>query len=654
MKNFKEDESYFQKIEIIQASSKKKKEEKEVSKNIYDIQFLPESGHIIESIENTIGIIVKNKNSNGVNIKEGQVFDSKKNLIAKFNTNLLGIGSFDFIYKSNEEYTAEITFFDKTKIIKKIPRAEKKGTTLSIFNPNTTFISIFVKTNSLTLKDLIGKEYTLYIHNTNKTLKQTFIFNEGATEYNINLNSKKLAPGINIVTLLSENNTPLAERIFFNYNKNLFDKPTISLIKKNSDSLSINIYKNKKETYYLSASILPESTKSYNPKNNIISSFLIKPYINGKIESPSYYFNHINRNKLRDLDLLLLTQGWSKYKWHNIFNNPPVTNFEFERGISIDGTINSNKESKTVFLISPENNLILSAPIENNKFKFEHLNLKQNTKISLSTKQKKKIKAEKIYLQFSPLKTDDKMSSTKIEKTFNISTKEVSYNNFIGERTKLDEFTIKSRTKKVKKNNSLVIGPSRSYKIDENFPLKLRVLTFIKTKRFNVKESIDGVSIFSARGATISLLTVKPTKVYLDNNLIQDESGYSSLDQLLFTTLSDIKEIIISQTGFGEIHIFSNDNFKNGNKKKSFSKNEVSFGYAIEKEYYQPSYVSFHTDFYKKYGAIFWKPRIKIDDVENSSSFKIPNTNQKYMKIFLEGITSTGKIIYEEQLIEVK
>jgi hypothetical protein len=650
MKNFNEDASYFQKITIIKEKSKKKNE----IVNSYDIQFLPESGHLIESIENTLGVIIKDINNNGVQIKEGKIVDEQKNLVALFKTNSVGLCSIDFIYESDKKYTAEITFLDDTKIEKEIPMSENKGVTLSIYNPNTTFISIIIKTNKSTLPDLLNKTYTLYIHNINKTIKQPFTFNSDAIEYNINLNSRKLDAGVQMVTIFDDQNKPVAERLFFNYNDQMFKKPSISLAKQSADSIALTISKKdtNKEFYYLSASILPSGTQSYNPVGNIASEFLLSPYIKGKIENPNYYFTDINRTKLRSLDLLLLTQGWSKYKWFTIFNNPPKELFTSEKGITISGTVNSDKDSKSIFLMSPDNKLMLSAPIENDKFKFDYLYLKENTEISLSTKQGKKIKQDQFYLKFDPIKTLDKINIDTTFTSFNISEPEINYDNFIRNSNELKGFTIKSKPKTTKRNTT-ILGTSRSFKIDENSENRLRVLTFIRNRGFLVNENNGNYTIYSGRGA-ISFQNTRPTKVYLDNNLIQDENGFNNLRQIDLLTLNDFEEIIVSKTGFGTIYLYTKPNFYTSQSINKFSEQEVPFGYSVEKEYYQPLYASYNDDFYKSYGAVNWNPTININDTETEISYNFSNLGQKEVRVFLEGITSEGNIIFEEKLIEIK
>ena len=653
MKNFKEDESYLQKFTII-------KKEPKVEKSIvatYDIQFLPESGHMLESIENTIGVAIKEINNNGVKIKEGKIFDNKKKLTNIFKTNSLGLGSFDFIYEEGKNYTAEITFMDDTKVIKEITLAEKKGVILSVYNPNTTFVSIFIKTNINSLPDLVNKEYTLYIHNTSKTIKQVFTFSKETTEYNINLNSRKIASGINIVTVFDDNNKPIAERLFFNYNKNIFKKPLISANKHiDSDSTSITIAKksSNNETYYLSASILPKKAKNYRPNHNIASKFLIKPFISGEIENPEYYFKDVNRKKLMHLDLLLLTQGWSKYSWSDIFDNTPKETFVNENGISIKGNITSNKEANTIFLFSKENNLMETAPIINNKFEFKGLYIKENSKISLSTKQGKKIKQDKFYAQYFPVKINEKINPSNINTSYNkILESNIDYGKFVGDGLfELDEITIKSNVKK-SKNKFMIVGPSRSYKIDENSVQGLNIFAFIRQKGFRVNESNGNYTIYSGRGV-ISLTATRPTKVYFNGSLIQDETGYNALQDLDLLTLKDFEEIIVSKTGFGEIHLYSAPGFYKKRSKNRFSEKTVPLGYAVEKEYYQPQYANYYGDFYQENGVINWKPNLLIENKATDTTFNILNLGQKSIRVHLEGISSEGKIILEDKLIELK
>ena len=53
-----------------------------------------------------------------------------------------------------------------------------------------------------------------------------------------------------------------------------------------------------------------------------------------------------NRKKLIELDLLLLTQGWSKYDWKDVFYTPITYQYESENGITLYGVLNTKGKKK--------------------------------------------------------------------------------------------------------------------------------------------------------------------------------------------------------------------------------------------------------------------------------------------------------------------
>ena len=74
MQNFKEDESFYQKLTII-----RKNNSKTITDNDLDIQILPEAGHHLEASKNTFGLIIKDKNNIGLEINTIQLKDNKNN-----------------------------------------------------------------------------------------------------------------------------------------------------------------------------------------------------------------------------------------------------------------------------------------------------------------------------------------------------------------------------------------------------------------------------------------------------------------------------------------------------------------------------------------------------------------------------------------------
>ncbi|WP_439128995.1 hypothetical protein [Polaribacter sp.] len=83
-----------------------------------------------------------------------------------------------------------------------------------------------------------------------------------------------------------------------------------------------------------------------------------------------------------------------------------------------------------------------------------------------------------------------------------------------------------------------------------------------------------------------------------------------------------------------------------------FSQVKLPVGFASEKEYYTPKYPSFTNETYINYGAIFWKPNITIEP-NSYIKLNIPKDNQQEIRLFLEGISTSGKLISKEKKLDI-
>ncbi|APG65205.1 hypothetical protein LPB136_07535 [Tenacibaculum todarodis] len=650
MRNFIEDEAFLQKFNIIGNKNNTKKTI--ISDSNYDLQLLPEGGHLVESTNAVLGIILKNKQNEGVKIKSGTILDDKNNIVRKFTTNQFGLGKIKFHYKPNTIYNVKVSTFDDEEITKLVSPAKKNGITLNVENTDSTFIKLKIQTNNETLKNNIGQKYYVYIHNTVSISKSSFTLKKNTNTYNFFLPTKETPKGINTITILTEDNKPVLERLVFNYDESLFSTISIKSTTKLNDSISIQLNRNNNDVQYLSASILPEETKSYDFENNILTKFLLKPYVKGTIEKGSYYFTNINQKKLTDLDLLLLNQGWSKYNWHNIFNNTPDIKFKFEKGITIKGAINSSvKDSTNIMLFSPEENLIINTPIIKNKFSFENIYLRAFSNISFSIQQKNNFLKPKVYTTFYPKLNKQNINTTITQKHFYQNKKlDLNLDSFIGERVILDEVTLESKPKK--KNTPTRLFASRtSYKnTDKSYLRRRGIISFLTSKGFRIVGSFPNQVIYNNRGVS-NLRGNKgaATEVTLDDMPIvtQDQNNLNLISNMI---LDDFEEIIISKNDGGQIYLYSNKERK-ASTKNLFQETTTSLGFAKEKTYYKPNYLSTNNSIFKNYGAIFWKPNIVIN--KENYSFKTPHLNQKTIRLYIEGITNKGAIIYEERVLTI-
>jgi hypothetical protein len=130
-----------------------------------------------------------------------------------------------------------------------------------------------------------------------------------------------LPHGIAVVTLFNNKLLPQAERLVYIYPG---DKYSMNMITdrqrytpRDSVLLSIRLDSDHSSltrgSYSLSVIDNQLCSSDILEEPDIKASLLLSPEIHGKIHRPNLYFDDSNENAWKDLDLLLMTQGWRKY-----------------------------------------------------------------------------------------------------------------------------------------------------------------------------------------------------------------------------------------------------------------------------------------------------------------------------------------------------
>ena len=76
--------------------------------NKIDAQFLPESGHLLHGVINTIGVTIKDYLGYGVPFAKGEVVDQNNEVLSTFESNQFGIGKFQLLPNLGDTYTVKI------------------------------------------------------------------------------------------------------------------------------------------------------------------------------------------------------------------------------------------------------------------------------------------------------------------------------------------------------------------------------------------------------------------------------------------------------------------------------------------------------------------------------------------------------------------
>lgn len=658
MKNFQEDESFIQKIQIL--NNQNNAELTTASDEIdnrdsfsYNIQVVPEGGSLLANSINTIGVALKYGVTSQM-VKSARVIEGKKEIIDTYHFDQNGNSKVQFFITKGKKYKTEIILNDGTKIIEPISYTKIKGVNLAVNNVGSNMVEFIVRTNEETVNDLVGKEYYIFVHNTNSYLKKNIKFKKEAIGYSIFLNRKLFRSGTNIVTLFNDKDEPVAERTFFNYDRSILKSLNLEVAEEENDSIVIDVSKIKsdKDVYFLSASILPTDTKANSPKNDIYSNFLIKPFVNQELNDIDDYLNDTNRKKLTKLDMIMLNQANSKYKWFNIMNNSPKELFDYEKGITIKGVTNIEEpqDFKNVFLLSRENDLLRNTTLESEAFEFKNLYLLDTTTINFSFSDKKFLKEPKVYIRSYPIFKDEKIEINNEE---TISTKKVKgqleltqvSDDFVTSNSEiLKEVEVKARKVKFE-NRPLTLNLVNGIKINKNFyARKTPVLSFIRSQGFSVSDHPFGVKI------SHSMSPRSGVRIFLDDFEISNNSNM--LLGLRFKIVEEFSEIFISNFN-DEIYLYSSD-FSYIPKTRICSNipYKVPYGFSKEEAYVGPRYASTSNELFKSYGAIHWESYIELDE-KDSFKIKFPRLDQKEVKVYIQGITKDGSLVSYEKILNL-
>ena len=280
-----------------------------------DLQFFPEGGEIIHGFRNKIGFKAVGLDGKGRQV-QGEVLDASGQKVAAIKSNHLGMGFFFLDADSSTSYNANIVYTDslETEATYPLPKVISKGSILSV---GRAMDKIRIQVESNTINDRVfvkarcrGMDYYL----------MEGPLQDGCFVYQ--MPSNKLPEGIIVFTLMDSNRNPLAERLYFNESGQ--ERLDISLStdkehygRKESTKLHIEVSGEGLDPTSTELSIFAMNREQWHQGKGqtVRSYFLLSSELRGEVEEPDYYFREDGPSSYNDMDALLLTQGWRRYKY---------------------------------------------------------------------------------------------------------------------------------------------------------------------------------------------------------------------------------------------------------------------------------------------------------------------------------------------------
>jgi TonB-dependent SusC/RagA subfamily outer membrane receptor len=372
-----------------------KKENRRNRKNEvrYDIQFLPEGGHLLSGVENKLGFKVLNNLGHGIKV-DGEIRDSKGNRITGFSSSELGMGSLLFTPAKDEKYLAFVNTGGTKPVKVKMPEAIGPGVNITASRTKEGLLSLKLVSNFPAGQFPPNTGYFLLGHIRGQ-LVLSYEFDLMNQQNVLDVATLEFPSGILHLTLFNSYSQPVSERLVFINNH---DKLEIGLLPDKSVatsrekvSLKIKVRDNINLPVQGNFSLSVSKSESLNKAENIISYLLLNSDLKGKVENPQFYFSDENPGKESQLDDLMLTQGWRRFSWPGVLSDMKIQpKFENEKGIVISG--NTTKEffniplrdiKVTLSVLNEFNDVFTTRSGQKGAFRFENLDYSDTVSVTI-------------------------------------------------------------------------------------------------------------------------------------------------------------------------------------------------------------------------------------------------------------------------------
>jgi hypothetical protein len=626
-----------------------------------EVQILPEGGHALAGVPSVYGIIIKDTGGYGVPGVEGRITDGSGTEITRFKVNPLGIGRIGLTPLKGTSYFAHFRYGNREHRVP-FPPAKTEGVGLRLAELNDWV--------ALELSARFGDPgweqapFFLTVHNGDNLKGVQVSFRDSLSQLKV-FPKGDLYPGMNVFTLFDPTGKPLLERLFFNPTGLAFHENIVAYPSRVGDSLNIRlgIPGLRAGTFNsLSVSVLPAGSQS-NPGHHSLGSYtLLQPYVRGPVENARYYFQEGSAVKRRELDDLLLTQGWSSYDWNTVFNHPPQYRFDFEKGVSY--TVGFNARKSDAFYIFPTLNnpsQLLELQPGQEEFTVENFYPLEGEKLAL-TEIRGTIKSSPAgaYVHFKPVGVP-RMDSHKAALLPNrlgprfaaIEVPPISFENL--EKLQILDEVVVSEPRRIQRLERLRDrSPGRVDIFAKDDPRRMMFLdAYLSGRGYRVIEGPGTLDILA--GNPNSPSNPRPI-VYLDGVLLTD------FDLLWRFRLDIVDYIEINPTGIGSgiyggggvIRIVTDPSISlAGPAPKAFQSYEIPLAFGQDKEFYTPVYSSYQSDFFRAFGTLGWVPDLQADPA-GAIAFKAKPHGVEALELYVEGIINGNEFVSSRVLLEAK
>ena len=303
---------------------------------IASLDFFPEGGDAIVGLPNKI--VFKSNDQFGKPLKiKGTIRNNAGSLVDSLKIIHDGMGYFLLTPVAGETYTAKWKDEKGGDHSTPLPPVKSSGISMQVTLEGSKRIFSISATPELAK----GSLYVIGTMNQHQVFKFSKDISTGPIRATIP--TQDIPTGILTITVFDEKWTPLAERITFVNNNDYAFQPEMNVLhwglnKRARNEVQIQIPDNLPASFSMAVTDVGIDTDS---SDNIISHLLLTGDLKGNIYNPASYFLNNDDSTARNLDLVMLTHGWRRYKWNDVVKGllPKITYPRDTGYLSLSGRI---------------------------------------------------------------------------------------------------------------------------------------------------------------------------------------------------------------------------------------------------------------------------------------------------------------------------
>lgn len=601
--------------------------------------------------------------------------DKSNKEVGQFASTYLGMGYFLLNPEEGKTYQAKVNFADGTQSTVDLPKPETSGITLSLNNDSIQKTGVRIEANAAFFRANQNKNFPVLIYSSGTAVKVNCELDTSFIEFGI-LN-RLLRTGVTTITLFSPDGIPLCERLLFIKNKSPLtlqiqsgkksyikrEKVTLDLIAKNGLDSTIK--------GHFSVSVIDENKvpEDVNNEHTILTDLLLTSEVKGYVEQPNYYFHDNSDTAIKNLDVLMLTQGYRRFEWKQVMdNNFDSLAFQPEKALDINGKITSLSgvpiSNGTVTLIPAKGTALLSAVSgPTGLFRFSNLVFADTTHFVLSAVNSLGGNSTKV----TYLNNDDKPAILNGQPSSLTFVKEKNMQVYLANDTKYQEEMarygkaivlkeVKARGVVTDKYHTQSLAGAGNADqvvfVSQTEKIKGQLSTILNGRLHGINFSLDTPYLHTPTGTGAMLVVIDGATANMkDLNGYILPFGINAIPASEVESVEVLKYANASMYGMeGENGVLIINTKQGGGNTKSIASVGilpiVPKGFHIAREFYSPKYD--HTNGNSKQpdlrSTIYWKPEIKTSEDGNASFDYYNADGTGTYKLTVEGIDESGDI----------